>query len=100
MINFNPNVTSVAGTPISTGAKKAAKTGGKNFAKFVEKCISEVDQQQQDSNTAIKDLLSGKNQDITSVVTSLAKADISFKLLVGVRDKIIAAYQQTMNMKI
>jgi flagellar hook-basal body complex protein FliE len=42
--------------------------------------------------------LSGKNEDITSVVSAVAKADMSFKLLVGVRNKLIEAYKQTMNM--
>ena len=49
---------------------------------------------------SIKDLLSGKNDDITSVVSAVAKADMSFKLLVGVRNKLIVAYKQTMNMQL
>jgi len=45
-----------------------------------------------------KIVLSGKSEDITSVVSAVAKADMSFKLLVGVRNKLIEAYKQTMNM--
>ena len=45
-------------------------------------------------------MLAGKNSDITSVVSAMAKADMSFKLLVGVRNKLIEAYKQTMNMQI
>jgi flagellar hook-basal body complex protein FliE len=60
--------------------------------------ISKVDGLQQSSNMSIKDLLSGKNEDITSVISEVAKADMSFKLLVGVRNKLIEAYKQTMNM--
>jgi flagellar hook-basal body complex protein FliE len=44
------------------------------------------------------DLLTGKNNDITAVVSAVAKADASFKILVGVRNKLIEAYKQTMNM--
>jgi flagellar hook-basal body complex protein FliE len=68
--------------------------------KAVEKYVSKADDLQQTSNVSIKDLLSGKNGDITSVVAAAAKADISFKLLVGVRNKLIEAYKQTMNMQI
>jgi flagellar hook-basal body complex protein FliE len=32
------------------------------------------------------------------VVAAVAKADVSFKVLVGVRNKLIEAYKQTMNM--
>ena len=66
--------------------------------KAIDNYISKVDNLQQTSDMSIKDLLSGKNEDITSVVSAVAKADLSFKLLVGVRNKLIEAYKQTMNM--
>lgn len=105
MVNLNPNITSVqpktnhdfAGIskPNNTDAKKG------DFAdtvKAVEKYLSEVDDHQQSSNISIKELLTGKNEDINSVVSAMAKADMSFKLLVGVRNKLIEAYKQTMRM--
>ena len=109
MININPNVTGslnsilpktgtdFPGTPkISNSDSK--NSGFANTAKAAEKYISNVDDLQQSSDMSIKDLLSGKNEDITSVVSAVAKADVSFKLLVGVRNKLIEAYKQTMNM--
>ena len=47
---------------------------------------------------SIQNLLTGKEGDITTVVSAVAKADMSFKLLVGVRNKMIEAYKQTTNM--
>jgi len=76
------------------------KTEFSNAVKAIDNYISNVDDLQQSSDMSIKDLLSGKNEDITSVVSAVAKADISFKLLVGVRNKIIEAYKQTMNMQV
>jgi flagellar hook-basal body complex protein FliE len=104
MINLNANVSSVLPStlPNATGITKPETTNTKsNFAeavKAVEKYISKVDNMQQSSEVSIKDLLSGKNEDITSVVSAVAKADMSFKLLVGVRNQLIEAYKQTMNM--
>lgn len=105
MINFNPNITSIQPTanhgfaginnPNNTDAKKSDFAGTINA---VEKYLSKVDDTQQSSNALIKELLAGKNEDINSVVSTMAKADISFKLLVGVRNKLIEAYQQTMKM--
>ena len=69
-----------------------------NAIKTVKDYISKVDDLQESSDMSIKDLLSGKNEDIISVVSAVAKADMSFKLLVGVRNQIIEAYKQTMNM--
>ena len=120
MINLNPNVSGAANaikrvweansglakTNVNeTGTTKvdngdAQKTDFADTVKAVENYVSKVDDLQQSSNVSIKDLLSGKNEDINSVVSAMAKADISFKLLVGVRNKLIEAYKQTMNMPI
>jgi flagellar hook-basal body complex protein FliE len=104
MINLDPNVAGALGgidrlipQTDSPGAKKSEFA---NTIKAVEKYISNVDDLQQTSDTSIKDLLTGKNEDINSVVAAVAKADMSFKLLVGVRNKLIEAYKQTMNMQI
>jgi flagellar hook-basal body complex protein FliE len=115
MVNLNANVSGVPNpikdiweprpsqprtNPHSTGMPKVDGSEDKktNFTDAVKNYISKVDDLQQSSNMSIKDLLSGKNEDITSVISAVAKADISFKLLVGVRNKLIEAYKQTMNM--
>jgi len=107
MINLNANVSSVLqGT--NQGAVGMPKTDSANAKKLdfadtfknLEKYISKVDELQQASDLSIKDLLTGKNEDITSVVSAVAKADMSFKLLVGIRNKLIEAYKQTMNMSV
>ena len=88
-----------SGTP-KVGTADGKKAGFSEAIKGMENYISKVDGLQQSSDMSIKDLLSGKNEDITSVVSAVAKADMSFKLLVGVRNKLIEAYKQTMNMPV
>ena len=68
--------------------------------KAVEQYLSKVDDLQNSSDISIKDFMSGKSEDITSMVAAMAKADMSFKLLVGVRNKLIEAYKRTMNMQL
>ena len=97
---YGPNSTQPGGGLDSLGAMKA---GGSNeqktqFANAIKNYLSDVDDLQQSSDMSIKDLLSGKSEDIASVASAAAKADVSFKLLVGVRNKLIEAYRQTMNM--
>jgi flagellar hook-basal body complex protein FliE len=103
MINFNPNIGAAGSNPAQQIQKPAgAEAQEGSFSKTVkalEKYISNVDQQQQSSDMSIQDLLSGKNEDIASVVAAMAKADVSFKVLVGVRNKLIDAYKQTMSMQ-
>ncbi|MHC4636294.1 MAG: flagellar hook-basal body complex protein FliE [Planctomycetota bacterium] len=107
MINVNSDLGSLV-PKTNLDAVKIGKSGppgvGKiDFAKAVKAAgdyMSKVDDQQESANTSIKDLLSGKNEDITTIVANVAKADMSFKVLVGVRNKLIEAYKQTMTMQI
>ncbi len=101
MIQLTPNVNSVAqGIGYAkTGQTETVQPG--NFEKTIDAIkeqIAKVDDFQTQADASVADLLTGKNQDITSVVSSVAKADMSFKLLLGVRNKLIDAYKQTMNM--
>lgn len=104
MIKINANVNPIQTriNPSMPGATRTKSTSpGSGFAdtiKAVGKQIEKVNDLQDASDISVKDLLSGKNEDITSMVSAVAKADMSFKLLVGVRNKLIEAYKQTMNM--
>jgi len=102
MINLNTQYNPVAIKPQWSTPKTEAETGSStSFADQVKdlgKALGKVDDLQQASDASIQGLLAGKNTDITSVVSDVAKADMSFKLLVGVRNKLIEAYKQTMNM--
>lgn len=107
MIELNANIGSLSPRidTTSIGAGKVDKADGQKVdfaeaAKGINKYISGVNDLQQASDESMLELLSGKNTDINSVVAAVAKADMSFKLLVGVRNKLIEAYKQTMNMQI
>jgi len=104
MVNFDPNVSSLlpnVNMPTSPGS--AAAPARSEFMRAIEtagKYVSKVNDLQKASDASIEDLLTGKNNDITAVVSAVAKADVSFKVLVGVRNKLIEAYKQTMNMQL
>ncbi len=106
MINFNPNINPASIGKINFDTAATGKINDAGEGKFsetmkaAEKYISSVDESQQATDASIKDLLTGKNEDVLSVVSAVAKADMSFKLLVGVRNKLVEAYKQTMNMPI
>jgi flagellar hook-basal body complex protein FliE len=80
-------------------ASKPAGDGGQ-FGQLLSRAVGAVNDQQQAGAQAIQDLLAGRSDDVLSVVTAMAKADLSFKLLLGVRNKVIEAYKQTMNMQL
>jgi flagellar hook-basal body complex protein FliE len=82
----------------ATDAKNAA--GQTGFADTLKVAIDQVEGTQQQSNSAIQDVVSGDAENMLGAVSAMAKADLSFKLLIGVRNKVIEAYKQTMNMQI
>jgi flagellar hook-basal body complex protein FliE len=102
MVNFDPNTRSVlpnVQSPMPNAESAGAAKGGfLNAVDVAGKYVSKVNNLQEASDASIQDLLTGKNNDITAVVSAVAKADASFKVLVGVRNKLIEAYKQTMNM--
>ncbi len=83
------------------GQPAGGKAGGQtNFGRLIADAVGAVDQDQQASAASVEGLLTGRQQDVLPVVTAVARADASFKLLVGVRNKMIEAYKQTMSMQI
>ena len=100
-VNFNPSINPVFSnlSVTKTHASKPpeAKT---DFRKALAQGLNNVNELHNKADASVVDLLTGKNQDINSVVASVAKADMSFKLLVGVRDKLVEAYKETMRMQV
>lgn len=71
-----------------------------DFAARLDKAIEKVNTAQQDSDELLAQLASGENVDLHNTMISLQKADITMRTLVSVRDKLVGAYDQIMNMQI
>ena len=102
-VQFNPNVASLQKTEALRPNPQTAQLpqGNKvDFGNAIQRSLEKVNDQQGEANQSIVDLMSGKQQDINSVVADVAKADMSFKMLVGVRNKLVEAYKETMRMQI
>jgi len=70
--------------------------GVSNFSELLEKALGEADRLQKDADRAVADLATGELQDIHEVVLSLAQADLSFRMMVEVRNRVLEAYQEVM----
>ena len=100
-INFNPSINPVSSNLSVTKTQASKPPESKtDFKKVLSQSLNSVNELHNKADASVVDLLTGKNQDINSVVASVAKADMSFKLLVGVRDKLVEAYKETMKMQI
>lgn len=80
------------GMPGGTGA--AGGTSGSGFADALKSSIDEVSRLQQDASTAVQNLTTGKNEDVTGVMTAVEKSDLAFKTLLAIRAKLMDAYDE------
>ena len=97
-IDFPANGPGAIGRPAADGAK--SDTPQTSFGEIIRQSIAEVNQLQKEADDAVQNLNTGKNKDIHGTLIALEKADISFQLLMQVRNKIVAAYQEIMRMQI
>jgi len=63
------------------------------FSRTLEGFIDQTAGMQEDAQTKVAELLQGNGQDIHSAMIAVEKADLSFQLMMQVRNKIIQAYQ-------
>ncbi len=78
----------------------AAGGGGASFADALKKSIDEVSKMQQDASAAVEDLVAGKTENVTGVMTAVEKSDLAFKTLLAIRSKLMDAYEEIKNMPI
>lgn len=70
----------------------------RSFQATLTDAIEHVNEVQHESDDLLKGLASGKHVDLHGTMISLEKADISLRAMVSVRDKLVQAYEQVMNM--
>lgn len=70
-----------------------------SFWDTLKDTLSQVQQAQNEADQKVTDLVSGKGEDIHSAMTAVEKADLSFELVMQVRNKIVQAYQQVSQMQ-
>ena len=75
-------------------------TGGTSFSDILKKSVEGVNALQKQADVAIDDLVLGGNKDIVQTMIAVEKADISFRLMMRVRSKIMQAYEEIMRMQV
>lgn len=108
------NIDGMMGSPgvsVASEAKVAAEmrnngmtpTGGADgvgFSDLFRKTVDSVNVDQVNANTAIKELVAGRNKNIHETMLAIEKADTSLKLMMQVRNKVLDAYREIMRMQV
>lgn len=77
-----------------------APEGATPFAETLKQSIEEINQLQISANQEMEDLAAGRNSNVQETILAVEKADISFKLMMEVRNKILSAYQEVMRSQV
>jgi flagellar hook-basal body complex protein FliE len=74
------------------------KDSDKGFDKIMQEAINKISNIQEEADRAVKELASGG--DVTQAIIAMEKADMSFQLMVEVRNKLLSAYDELMRMQV
>jgi flagellar hook-basal body complex protein FliE len=79
----------------------APAAGGVDFASLMKNSIDQIASMQNQANSLASAYEAGdKSVDLTKVMLEVQKADLAFRAMTQVRNKLIDAYTQVMNMSV
>jgi len=77
-----------------------APAGQKTFGDFLQNAVGEVNQMQLQADQAAVKVQTQDTTSIHEVMIALEKADISFRTMLQVRNKVLEAYQEIMRLSV
>ena len=83
---------------LSSGAIGSEDQAG-GFNNVLTAALNQVSSVQGSATQQVSTLLQGGNTDMSKVMISVEKADVAFQLMMGVRNKIVSAYQDIEKMQ-
>lgn len=79
------------------GAEQAPKG---DFETQLKSALGEVDKLQRNAEQAIQQMVGEGKGDLQETMVALEKADVSFRLMMQIRNKVLDAYQEIMRMQV
>ena len=86
--------------PLSSERKEKYGGSGVSFEKILKGYVEEVNQLQSEADRSIEGLIAGESKNLHETMIAMEKANISFRLMMEVRNKIIEAYNEIMRMQV
>jgi flagellar hook-basal body complex protein FliE len=84
--------------PRARGNREASS--GATFGDVLREAISTTNELQKQSNQEIQKLMTGETQDLHATLIAVQKADLSFQMMMQVRNKLVQAYQEIMRTQV
>jgi flagellar hook-basal body complex protein FliE len=96
------NLTVPLALPSGSSLPAALPTQGEGaeFKNILLEALDQVNSMQQEADQAVEQLVTGGDVNPAEVLTTLQKADMSFKLMLQIRNKLVQAWQEVNNIRI
>jgi flagellar hook-basal body complex protein FliE len=98
-IPITPGVGGVA-APAALPLADSKATGELPFADLVSNLMQETSDQQSAVGESMRQLVTGESDSIHDVVLTASKADLAFRLVMEVRNRLMQSYEDIMRMQI
>lgn len=89
-----------AGGPVPAALDQAGKSADVPFADLVSNLMQDTSNQQAAVGDSVRKLVTGETDSIHDVVLTASKADLAFRLVMEVRNRLISSYEEIMRMQI
>lgn len=89
--------------PFVDSATASHATGGapsSGFMNTLQQAISKANDIQLEAGQATEALMTGQTQNIHQTMVALQEADVSFQLMMQIRNKLVTAYEEIQRMQI
>lgn len=85
--------------PSTAAADMGSDAGSPGFSDVLKGAVESVNQVNDAAEAQVSNFIEGKGGSINNVMMAVEKADVSFQLMMQVRNKIVSAYQSIENMQ-
>ena len=99
-INLGGNLPAIQPIQSTPAAPVHGGAGANSFKEVLMDNIRQVNALQADADRAIENLTTGQTQNVAEVLTAVQKADLAFKTLLQIRNKLMDAYDEVKQIRI
>lgn len=83
-----------------SGVQNNAHTGGASFSQMLTNSLGQINQTELTAQSAIEQSLAGGDITQVEVFTAMKKADLSLRMLMQIRNKVVSALKEIQQMQL
>lgn len=99
-ISAHPLSAPLLGPPATSGAHPPGRDGQSGFVRALNGLLAGANAEDAKAEQAVRDLAAGRTDNLHGVALAVARADLSFRMVLELRNRLSDAYQEVMRMTV